>query len=100
MTLIAVRRFGPALALALFAAPVERASAFSSEAQLKCSGDAFRLCSSEIPDVEKITACMKQQRELLSAGCRDVMERGEEASALQSNGSHAQKLSPRRSERR
>jgi hypothetical protein len=32
--------------------------AFSSEAQQQCTGDAFRLCSSEIPNIPKITACM------------------------------------------
>jgi len=29
--------------------------AFSSEAQQRCAGDAMRLCSSEIPDIPRIT---------------------------------------------
>jgi hypothetical protein len=49
--------------------------AFSAEAQQMCSGDAFRLCSSEIPNVPKITACMIRQRASLSSGCRTVMDR-------------------------
>jgi hypothetical protein len=49
--------------------------AFSSEAQKMCTGDAFRLCSADIPDVSKITACMMQHRASLSAGCRTVMDR-------------------------
>jgi hypothetical protein len=49
--------------------------AFSAEAQQMCTGDAFRLCSSEIPDVAAITACMMKQRARLSAGCRTVMDR-------------------------
>jgi hypothetical protein len=49
--------------------------AFSSEAQQQCTGDAFRLCGSEIPNVAKITACMIKQRASLSAGCRSVMDR-------------------------
>jgi hypothetical protein len=49
--------------------------AFSSEAQQQCTGDAFRLCSSEIPNIPKITACMIKQRANLSAGCRSVMDR-------------------------
>lgn len=77
MTAVPLRRFGPVVALAMLAAPVEQAFAFGFEAQLQCSGDAYRLCSSEIPNLEKITACMKQQQDLLSAGCRDVMERDE-----------------------
>ena len=49
--------------------------AFSAEAQEMCSGDAFRLCSSEIPNIPKITACMVKHRSDLSAGCRTVMDR-------------------------
>ena len=90
MTAVPFRRFSPVLALAMLAAPVGPAFAFSLEAQLQCSGDAYRLCSSEIPNVEKITACIRQQRELLSAGCRGVMERDEAAAALQNSQSRAQ----------
>lgn len=56
--------------------------AFSSEAQQMCTGDAMRLCSSEIPDVSRITACMMRKRSQVSAGCRAVMER--EAAARRS----------------
>ena len=35
-----------------------------------CTGDAMRLCSSEIPDVERVTACMIRNKARLSAGCR------------------------------
>lgn len=49
--------------------------AFSAEAQQMCTGDAFRLCSSEIPNIPKITACMMKQRANLSAGCRAVMDK-------------------------
>ena len=40
-----------------------------------CTGDAMRLCGHEIPNVQRITACMHKQRANLSAGCRAVMER-------------------------
>jgi len=50
-------------------------SAFSDEAQQMCTGDAFRLCSSEIPNIPKITACMMKHRADLSTGCRMVMDR-------------------------
>ena len=49
--------------------------AFSAEAQQMCTGDAFRLCSSDIPNVSAITACMFKHRAQLSAGCRTVMDR-------------------------
>ena len=42
--------------------------AYSSEAQSQCTGDAFRLCSSEIPNIPKITACMFKHALELSAG--------------------------------
>ncbi|WP_407120439.1 hypothetical protein [Bradyrhizobium sp. STM 3561] len=49
--------------------------AFSAEAQQMCTGDAFRLCSAEIPNIPKITACMVKHRSDLSAGCRAVMDK-------------------------
>lgn len=49
--------------------------AYSAEAQQQCTGDAFRLCSSEIPNIPKITACMFKHRTELSPGCRAVMDR-------------------------
>jgi hypothetical protein len=72
-----VRKVSLALALvASFSALSSRAShAFSAEAQQMCTGDAFRLCSSEIPNIPKITACMIRQRASLSSGCRTVLDR-------------------------
>ena len=72
-----VRKVSLMLALtASFAAVSSTASfAFSAEAQQQCSGDAFRLCSSEIPNIPKITACMVKHRTDLSAGCRTVLDR-------------------------
>ena len=71
-----IRRAGLTLAFTLSICALSTESfAFSSEAQQMCTGDAFRLCSSEIPDVSRITACMLKQRASLSTGCRTVMER-------------------------
>jgi hypothetical protein len=39
-----------------------------------CTGDAMRLCGSEIPDVERVTACMIQKRAQLSDGCKAVFQ--------------------------
>lgn len=49
--------------------------AYTAEAQQMCTGDAFRLCSSEIPNISKITACMFKHRTELSPGCRAVMDK-------------------------
>jgi hypothetical protein len=39
-----------------------------------CSGDAMRLCSAYIPDVDRITACMVSKHDELSDGCKAVFE--------------------------
>jgi hypothetical protein len=72
-----LRQAGLVLAFAVSVSALSSTSsfAFSAEAQQMCTGDAFRLCSSEIPNISKITACMIKQRASLSAGCRTVMDR-------------------------
>ena len=72
-----VRKVSLALALPPRSPPSSSTSsfAFSAEAQQQCTGDAFRLCSSEIPNIPKITACMIKHRADLSSGCRAVMDR-------------------------
>ena len=68
--------FGPGVRVsdsALSSTRVLRVQRF--QAQQMCTGDAFRLCSSEIPNIPKITACMFKNRSSLSAGCRAVMDR-------------------------
>jgi hypothetical protein len=71
-----LRQAGLILAVASVSALSSTASfAFSAEAQQMCTSDAFRLCSSDIPNIPKITACMMKHRSDLSAGCRTVMDR-------------------------
>jgi hypothetical protein len=72
-----LRRAGLVAAFAVsFSALSSSASfAFSAEAQQMCTGDAFRLCGSEIPNIPAITACMYKHRADLSTGCRTVMDR-------------------------
>src|SRR5258707_8880714 len=48
--------------------------AYMLEQQELCAGDAMRLCSSDIPDVDRITACMERQRDQLSEGCKAIFE--------------------------
>lgn len=56
--------------------------AFTHDDQRRlCTGDVFRLCASEIPSVERITACMRKQRANLSEGCRSVFGKPAERSA-------------------
>jgi hypothetical protein len=56
---------------------LDRASAQGSDAARQaCAPDAVRLCNDFIPDVAKITACMKEKRAQLSEPCRVVMYGG------------------------
>jgi hypothetical protein len=41
-------------------------------------GDAFRLCSSEIPDIDRVKACMIRNRSQLSPECRAYVRPGAE----------------------
>ncbi len=71
-----LRQAGLVLAIALTTSLISSQSfAFSSEAQQMCTGDAFKLCSSEIPNIPAITACMFKHKTELSAGCRAVMDK-------------------------
>jgi len=71
-----IRRIGLTIAFAVsLSAASTESFAFSAEAQQMCTGDAFRLCSSDIPNIPAITACMMKKKASLSTGCRTVMER-------------------------
>ena len=50
------------------------AQAYTPEQEQMCTGDAMRLCGSEIPDVDRVTACMIRQRASLSDGCKAVFQ--------------------------
>ncbi|MGY8668481.1 hypothetical protein Q3C01_39775 [Bradyrhizobium sp. UFLA05-109] len=72
-----IRDAGLALGFAAFVSILSSTTSFAytAEAQQMCTGDAFRLCSSEIPNIPKITACMFKHRADLSPGCRAVMDK-------------------------
>jgi hypothetical protein len=64
-------QFGLMLATALPVSLWPAASeAYTPEQQQACSDDAFRLCSSDIPDVDRVTACMIRKQDQLTPGCR------------------------------
>src|SRR5206468_1214142 len=37
-----------------------------------CTPDAYRLCSSEVPNIEKVIVCLNQNRAKLSSACEAV----------------------------
>jgi hypothetical protein len=58
-----------AAAIALLISPAA-SYGYTDEEQQACSGDAFRLCGPDIPDVDRITACMIRKQSELSPACR------------------------------
>jgi hypothetical protein len=58
----------------LFSIPA--AAQGTPEQRAACQGDALRLCGQYIPDVERITSCMKGNVRYLSPGCRAVFDAG------------------------
>lgn len=47
----------------------------TAEQRAACTPDAFRLCSSEIPNVSAITACMRKNKSNLSPACKAVFDK-------------------------
>jgi hypothetical protein len=59
--------------------------------QLACTGDVLSLCGDQIPDTNRIVACLRQNTPQLSDGCRAVFE---------SNASVPQQAAPQSPARR
>ncbi len=55
-----------------------RGEAYTADEQQACTGDAFRLCSADIPDVDRVTACMVRNKAQLSPPCRAFFRSGPE----------------------
>ena len=68
------------LALAIGSVGALQSTAFAQEyqgtweQQMACTPDVWRLCSDQIPDVSRITACLQQNTPQLSSGCRAVFQ--------------------------
>jgi len=75
-------QLGATLAVALTLSILPTAGhAYTQEEQAACQPDAFRLCSSEIPDIDRVTACMVAKKSQLSPQCRAFFRSGPEPSA-------------------
>ena len=69
----------PHMPCAIFISRPTRSICMSTSAPLPMrdaprTGDAMRLCGAEIPDVDRVTACMIQKRSMLSDGCKAVFQ--------------------------
>lgn len=58
----------------LCAVPSVQAFEVTAEQEQACEPDAFRLCSSEIPDTGRVAACMKANEGRLSSQCRAAFQ--------------------------
>jgi len=74
---------GATLAVALaFSGLPTTGHAYTPEEQQACQPDAFRLCGPEIPDVDRVTACMVARKSELSPECRRFFRPDPEPSAV------------------
>lgn len=71
---LTVRRLAAAAVL-LALSGTAAAAMGTDEERSACIPDAFRLCSSAIPDATRVIACLKTERIKLSPACRTVMKR-------------------------
>lgn len=72
------------------------------EQQRACTPDVWRLCGSQIPDVERIVACLRRNTPQLSDGCRAVFAQNDAPSRAerdQGERRNGQDYRPRRYER-
>jgi hypothetical protein len=70
MTKIRTALLGTAVLATLLATAPAAFAQGTPEQRSACMGDAFKFCSSEIPNVPRITACMKANYSKLSPACR------------------------------
>ena len=56
------------------------------EQQMACTPDVWRLCGDQIPDTNRIVACLRQNTPQLSSGCRAVFESNASAQQPQTQG--------------
>lgn len=49
---------------------------YTNDEQTLCQPDVFRLCNNEVPDEDRIVACMTARRGELSPACRKVFDVG------------------------
>jgi hypothetical protein len=70
MRTIGTLGWGVALAALVVAAFPSAGHAYTPEEQAACQPDAFRLCGSEIPNIDRVKACMVAKRAQLSPECK------------------------------
>ena len=92
----------PCIVLSLALVGALQSAAFAQEyrgtweQQMACTPDVWRLCSDQVPDVGRITACLRQNTPQLSNNCRAVFESQANAQQQQPAGrGPQQQMAPR-----
>jgi hypothetical protein len=67
----------------------------TEQQRVACTPDVLRLCTSEIPNVDGIVACLRRERSQLSAGCRQVLKIEATASRAALNNGTEPRHAPR-----
>jgi hypothetical protein len=70
-----------AAAVLYLTATIGQESRGTAEQRAACAPDAFRLCSSYIPDASKIETCLRLKKSELSGSCRLVFRQNSGAVA-------------------
>lgn len=68
--------------------------AHTPEQEQACSGDALRLCGAFVPDVDRITVCMIQNKSQLSPGCRVFFRSEADAAVTSVDGGRPMSIKP------
>jgi len=58
----------------------------TQEQQMACTPDVFRLCGAQIPDADRIVACLRANVPQLSPGCRAVFDTGDPQQTARQRG--------------
>ena len=83
--------FGISLAIAVQAPAFSDEYRGTLEQQMACTPDVFRLCGAQMPDANRIVACLRQNTPQLSGACRAVFD----SSASASQGMGPRQSAPR-----
>jgi len=98
---MAAQRIVLSLALAIGSVGALQNVAFAQEyrgtweQQIACTPDVWRLCSDQVPDVNRIVACLRQNTPQLSNNCRAVFESQANAQQQQPASRLPQPIAPR-----
>jgi hypothetical protein len=85
----AVHPFTMAALLVTGASALAQENRGTEEQRVACTPDVLRLCSGEIPNVDRIVACLRREKSQLSTGCRQVLKIEVTSRAVLNNGAES-----------